>query len=122
VPLYGSNRDATYPAPGGPAPAAGALIAAVEYATGRMARCAGKPEAAMFAEARRILGDGSYLVVGDRLDADVAGGAAAGMATALVLTGSSASDQVARWSGPGPDHVLDDVAALPALLDGARRA
>ena len=27
----------------------------------------------MFHEAQRLLGDGSYLMVGDRLDADVAG-------------------------------------------------
>ncbi len=70
-------------------PRAGALVAAVEYAADANARCAGKPERAMFDEARRLLGDGRYLMVGDRLDADVAGGAAAGMDTALVLTGTA---------------------------------
>ena len=74
APLYGSNRDRTYPDDGGPSPSAGALVAAVEYAADANARCAGKPERAMFDEARRLLGDGRYLMVGDRLDADVAGG------------------------------------------------
>ena len=87
--FYGSNRDATFPNVDGPSPGAGALLAAVEYATGTRARCAGKPETGMFHEAERLLGPGRYLMVGDRLDADVAGAHAAGMDAALVLTGSS---------------------------------
>jgi HAD superfamily hydrolase (TIGR01450 family) len=116
--LYGSNRDATFPARGGPAPAAGPLVAALEHAVSRPARCAGKPEPAMFLEARSVLGDGRYLVVGDRLDSDVAGGAAAGMATALVLSGSTAQADLERWDGAQPDHVLASIADLPRLLAG----
>ena len=70
----------------------------------------------MFDEARRLLGDGRYLMVGDRLDADVAGGAAAGMDTALVLTGTARREDVERWAGPAPTHVLESLAGLPALL------
>ncbi len=73
----------------------------------------------MFEEARSALGPGRYLVVGDRLDSDIAGGAAAGMATALVLTGVSSDDDVAAWHGAAPDHVLSgpgDVVNL--VLDG----
>jgi len=115
APLYGSNRDRTFPTEGGPAPAAGPAVAAVEYATDTVARCAGKPERAMFDEARRLLGDGRYLMVGDRLDADVAGGAAAGMDTALVLTGSATRQDLARWTGARPTHVLGSLAELPAI-------
>ena len=71
----------------GPVPGAGAFVAALHYATGVLAKTAGKPSPAMFEEARAALGPGRYLVVGDRLDSDIAGGAAAGMQTALVLTG-----------------------------------
>jgi ribonucleotide monophosphatase NagD (HAD superfamily) len=71
----------------------------------------------MFDEARRLLGDGRYLMVGDRLDADVAGGAAAGMDTALVLTGTARRVDLERWTGAPPTHVLESVAALPALVD-----
>jgi HAD superfamily hydrolase (TIGR01450 family) len=115
--LYGSNRDATFPDAGGPSPAAGTLLAAVEYATGRVARCAGKPEPGMFREAMRLLGEGRYLMVGDRLDADVAGAASVGIDAALVLTGSSSEADVSAWRGAAPTHVLASLAALPALLD-----
>jgi glycerol 3-phosphatase-2 len=117
--LYGSNRDATFPDEGGPSPAAGTILAAVEYATGRVARCAGKPEPAMFREAMRVLGEGRYLMVGDRLDADVAGAAAVGIDAALVLTGSTAEADLAAWEGALPRHVLPSLAGLPALLAGA---
>jgi glycerol-1-phosphatase len=104
--VYASSADATFPSPGGPVPGAGAFVAALQYATGARAQTAGKPSPAMFEEARHALGPGRYLVVGDRLDSDIAGGAAAGMQTALVLTGSSTRDDVAAWQGAGPDHVL----------------
>jgi glycerol 3-phosphatase-2 len=104
--VYASSADATFPAPDGPVPGAGAFVAALERATGAVVRTAGKPSPAMFEEARAALGDGRYLVVGDRLDSDIAGGAAAGMDTALVLTGSSSLDDVAAWDGAAPDHVL----------------
>jgi ribonucleotide monophosphatase NagD (HAD superfamily) len=117
--LYGSNRDATFPDEGGPSPAAGTILAAVEYATGRVARCAGKPEPGMFREAMRVLGEGRYLMVGDRLDADVAGAAAVGIDAALVLTGSTAEADLAAWEGALPRHVLPSLAGLPALLAGA---
>ena len=53
----------------------------------------------MFDEARAALGPGRYLVVGDRLDSDIAGGAAAGMQTALVLTGVSDRRRRRRLAG-----------------------
>jgi HAD superfamily hydrolase (TIGR01450 family) len=117
--FYGSNRDATFPNVDGPSPGAGALLAAVEYATGVPARCAGKPEIGMFHEAERLLGPGRYLMVGDRLDADVAGAHAAGMDAALVLTGSSTADQAAAWQGAAPAAVLGSIAELPAFALGA---
>jgi glycerol-1-phosphatase len=121
--VYASSNDATFPAPGGPVPGAGAFVAAIERATGAAVRTAGKPSPAMFEEARSALGEGRYLVVGDRLDSDIAGGAAAGMATALVLTGSSQRAHLDGWQGGGPDHVLDDVAGVvPLVLDGAQAA
>ncbi len=104
--VFASSADATFPAPGGPVPGAGAFVAAIERATGVAVRTAGKPSPEMFLEARTALGDGRYLVVGDRLDSDIAGGASAGMETALVLTGSSTRAHVEVWEGAAPDHVL----------------
>ena len=74
--------------PDGPWPGSGAVLAAVEEATGRRAeRTVGKPEPDMYATARDRLGAGRYLAVGDRLDIDVAGARRAGIDSALVLTG-----------------------------------
>jgi HAD superfamily hydrolase (TIGR01450 family) len=113
--FYGANRDRTFPDAGGPSPATGTVVAAIEYATGTTARCAGKPEPGMFDEARRLLGPGTYLMCGDRLDADVAGGARTGMDTALVLTGSASRRELEAWPAEPPTHVLASIADLPAV-------
>ena len=42
---------------------------------------------------------------------------AAGMDTALVLTGSTEAAALAEWTGVRPTHVLASVAELPALFD-----
>ncbi len=114
--LYGANRDRTFPTAAGPAPATGAMVAALEYAAARPVRVAGKPEPTMLHEAARLLGPGRCLMVGDRLDADIAAAAAAGMDSALVLTGSTAAAEVEPWDGAPPTHVLASAAGLPELL------
>ena len=110
--LIGATRDRTFPMPDGPWPASGAVLAAVEEATGRRAeRTVGKPEPDMYAAARDRLGDGRYLAVGDRLDVDVAGARRAGIDSALVLSGSTAQAE-ADAADPRPTHVADTLAAL----------
>ena len=52
-------------------------------------------------------------VVGDRLDSDIAGGHRAGLATVLVLTGSSTESEAAAAS-PAPDFVVPDLESLLA--------
>ena len=49
------------------------------------------------------------LVIGDRLDTDIAAGQAVGCPTALVLTGVSTREQAESWS-PKIDIVVDDLA------------
>jgi HAD superfamily hydrolase (TIGR01450 family) len=101
--LITAGRDPTYPMPGGPWPGTGALIAAVETATGATALSVGKPEAQLFRTALDRLGAGgssSALVVGDRLEADVAGAHALGLDAALVLTGvTTREDALAAQTG-----------------------
>jgi glycerol 3-phosphatase-2 len=53
------------------------------------------------------------VVVGDRLDSDIAGGHRAGLATVLVLTGSSTEAEAAAAS-PAPDFVVPDLEGLLA--------
>jgi len=110
--LIGATRDRTIPMTDGPWPGSGAILAAVEEATGRRAdRTIGKPEPDMYAAARDRLGDGRYLAVGDRLDIDVAGARRAGIDSALVLTGIATRAEI-EASEPRPTHVADSLAAL----------
>jgi HAD superfamily hydrolase (TIGR01450 family) len=110
--LIGAGRDRTFPMPDGPWPGSGAVLAAVETATGRRAdQVAGKPEPAMYDAARDRLGEGRCLGVGDRLDVDVAGARHAGMDSALVLTGATSRAE-ADAANPRPTHVADSLAAL----------
>ena len=110
--FYATGRDATFPMPDGPWPATGAILAAVETAAGRRAHVVGKPEPEMFAVAREIVGQTARLaVVGDRLDSDILGGRRAGLATVLVLTGST-TEAEAEAASPAPDFVIADLTGL----------
>jgi glycerol-1-phosphatase len=110
--LVGATRDATFPMPDGPWPASGAVLAAIEAATGhRAALVAGKPEPAMYDAARDRLGSGSILAVGDLLDVDVAGARRAGLDSALVLTGGTTREQ-ADAAELRPTHVADSLGSL----------
>ena len=60
----------------------------------------GKPEPQIFRTALDRLGDGRTLVVGDRLDSDLAGAAAAGLDAAIVLTGVTSAGR--REPRPSP--------------------
>jgi glycerol-1-phosphatase len=111
APLLGAGRDATFPMPDGAWPGTGAILAAVEAATGATARSVGKPEPQLFLTAVDRLGPGRALVVGDRLDADVAGARAAGLDGAIVLTGAT-SEREARAAEPPPLIVAASLAEL----------
>ncbi|MGH2697469.1 MAG: HAD-IIA family hydrolase, partial [Actinomycetota bacterium] len=88
--LVATNDDASYPAPGGELwPGAGALLAAVETASGRTATVVGKPHRPLFDEALAQAGTTEALMVGDRVETDIAGAVAAGIDAVLVLSGAS---------------------------------
>jgi HAD superfamily hydrolase (TIGR01450 family) len=110
--LVGATRDATFPMPDGPWPGSGAVLAAVETATGRTADVVvGKPEPPMYAAAVDGLGDGRVLAVGDRLAVDVAGARRAGLDAALVLTGGETRAQ-ADAAAVAPTLVSASLGAL----------
>jgi glycerol-1-phosphatase len=110
--LLGTGRDATYPMPDGLWPGQGAILAAVEYASGKTAKIVGKPEPQLFLTAVDRLGDGRTLVVGDRLDADVAGAAKAKLDSALVLTGGTTAEEAEAADEPRPLAVAKSLADL----------
>lgn len=110
--LFATSRDPTLPMPDGAWPGTGAVLAAVETASGARAEIGGKPEPHLFEQARALLGGaGRVAMVGDRIASDIEGGRRAGLATILVLSGASSREQ-AEAADPPPDHVLDDLSGL----------
>jgi HAD superfamily hydrolase (TIGR01457 family) len=110
--LVASNRDPSFPAPGGEAwPGAGALLAVIETTTGIRGEVVGKPEAPLLRRALERAGGGRPLVVGDRLDTDVAGAVRLGWDSGLVLTGSTRREHLdaSPWK---PTFVVDSLADL----------
>ena len=116
VPFYGTNPDRTFPTPQGLIPGAGAILAALEAATGINPIIIGKPEPAMMYMALERLGTTpkETLVVGDRLETDITAGQAAGCKTALVLSGVSNREQAQAWE-PAPDFIVEELSTLLAL-------
>ncbi len=106
-----SDRDASYPMADGPHPGSGAILAALETATGATAEVVGKPSPQLFHTALDRLGPGRALVIGDRLDSDIAGAQAAGLDCALVLSGATSAAQAAAWSPP-PTRVGESLADI----------
>ena len=115
-----TSRDPTHPMPDGLWPGTGAILAAIEYATGRTAAIVGKPEPQLVLTALDRLGEGRTLAVGDRLDTDVGAAAKAGVDAALVLTGGTTADEAAAIADgePRPVAVGENLARL-VLGDGA---
>src|SRR4051812_4870703 len=112
--LVASNPDRTFPQTDGLWPGAGALLAAVEAATGATPTIVGKPHPPLFESARDRAGARNPLVVGDRLDTDVAGANRLGWDSLLVLTGVSTRDDLATAS-ENPTFVAPDLRFLADL-------
>lgn len=88
LPWIATNPDLTFPAPGGIAPGNGALVRLVAETVGRGPDAvAGKPEPPLLHEAISRTGATRPLMVGDRLDTDIAAGSRIGIPTLLVFTG-----------------------------------
>lgn len=111
--LVATNSDPTFPAADGLLPGAGAIVAAVETATGAAAEVCGKPHDPMARLLGARVGHGPVLVVGDRIDTDIELGRRLGWATALVLTGVATAAEAA---GEEVDHVLGSVAEIPGVV------
>ncbi len=110
--LFATSRDPTLPMPGGEWPGTGAVLAAVETATGATAEIGGKPEPHLFALARERIGSAERVaMIGDRVSSDIEGGRRAGLETILVLSGATSREE-AQAASPAPDRVAEDLAAL----------
>ena len=120
--LATTNPDRYCPFPGGRGePDAAAIVAAIEACTG--ARCVqnvGKPDPFMLEAALEKLGlpASECVMVGDRLTTDIAMARAAGMSSALVLTGETTPTLLAQTpADQHPTYVLDGIdQLLPASV------
>ncbi|MBM3125825.1 MAG: HAD-IIA family hydrolase [Chloroflexi bacterium] len=102
IPFYTTNTDRTFPTPRGEIPGSGAWVSVITYATGVEPVVAGKPHPFLMELALEQLAESSRntLVIGDRLETDIAAGQAVGCPTALVLSGVSTQAQAAKWNPP----------------------
>lgn len=112
-----TNPDVTSPSADGPLPATGAVAAMITAATGARPYSVGKPNPMMFRSAmNRIEAHAqSTVMIGDRMDTDVVAGIEAGLDTILVLTGSTAAEEVARFPYR-PNRVLGSIAEVVELV------
>lgn len=113
-----TSRDPTLPTPEGPWPGTGAILAAVETAAGTRAEIVGKPEPQLFFTALDRLGEGRTLVIGDRLDSDVAAAAAAGLDGALVHSGVGSGESPGEPGEEGRPVPVAEAATLGELVLG----
>ena len=111
-----TNTDATFPTSEGEAPGAGAIVAAIAYATGQDFVSCGKPARPMIDLISQQVRSERVIVVGDRLETDIALAHAAGWGSVLTLTGvtSSASDIGEEFA---PDVVIASMHELPKVLE-----
>src|SRR4051812_29071857 len=116
-----ANIDKTLPSERGLLPGNGSMVAALRAATDSEPQVAGKPESTLLTDA---LARGDFrnpLVVGDRLDTDIAGANAARLPSLLVLSGvSTALDTVRASVGQRPHYIAEDLQSLSARADALR--
>lgn len=119
--FVGTDPDRTYPGRDDrDYPGSGAITHAVAAAAERDPdRELGKPAPETLDIALDHLGHDpdECFVVGDRANTDVALGESAGMTTVLVLTGTTRRRDLPV--SPEPDHVIDALSEIDAVLDGA---
>ncbi|MFE3292816.1 HAD-IIA family hydrolase [Rhodococcus sp. NPDC059234] len=91
-----TNVDATLPTERGLCLGNGSMVAALRTATDRDPVVAGKPAVPLMDDSVHRSGARTPLMVGDRIDTDIAGANAVGMASLLVLTGVSTPADLLR--------------------------
>jgi HAD superfamily hydrolase (TIGR01458 family) len=116
--LYCLHKNRWWQTKHGPLLDAGAFVAGLEYAADIEATVLGKPSPAYFAAALEALDADAELtwMVGDDIEADVAGAQRHGMKTVLVRTGKFRPDAVER-TNIRPDAIISSIAQLPDWLD-----
>jgi len=108
-----TNVDATLPTERGLVPGNGAFVAALRAATGAEPLVAGKPAPRLMQDAVARGHSRAALVIGDRLDTDIAGANAAKLPSLMVLTGvGTARDAVYADPARRPTYIGHDLRSL----------
>jgi 4-nitrophenyl phosphatase len=117
VPFYTTNADKTFPTPRGEIPGSGSWLSVITSATGVEPIVAGKPFPYLMELSLERLGTkkDETLIVGDRLETDIAAGQAVGCPTALVLSGVSSKAQADAWE-PKMNLIAESLAELVKQL------
>lgn len=113
-----TNPDRTRPLEDGEAPSTAAMTGAISGMTGREPDViAGKPSGVTTEIASDMLGGAAEdcLLVGDRLDTDIAMGASASMTTVLVLSGVTDREDLSA-GGSTPDHVIESLGDIERVV------
>jgi len=119
--LIGAHPDMTSPSEDGLLPAARALVAPIELATGRKAYFVGKPNALMMRTGIGMLGvhSSEAAIIGDRMDTDIIAGIETGITTILVLSGVTSREHIEEFPYR-PKYIFDDVRDLTSQLTEER--
>ena len=116
--LVGMHRNLSWRTRRGMELDTGAFLLGLEHAAAVAATVVGKPSPELFGTAVDALGvpAAAAVMVGDDVDNDVLAAQAVGITGVLVRTGKYRAEAVDAADGV-PDHVIDSIADLPALLD-----
>ena len=110
--MIAAGRDRTFPAGDGYWPARARSWPRWNTPPSAPRAASASPTSLLFETALDRLGPGRALMVGDRLDADLGGAAAAGIDGAIVLTGVTTRDQAEAAKDPAPVAIAESLYAL----------
>lgn len=116
--FIGTNADTSLPTEQGMTIGNGAILAALEAATGVTPITIGKPEPIMYQQAMSLLETepNNTIAIGDRLDTDILGAVRANIRSLMVLTGVSSEKDV-QASDIRPTWIMPDIQAITEALN-----
>jgi len=115
--FIGTNADTTLPTERGLTHGNGAILAALQAATGVTPTIIGKPEPIIYQQALALLGvdPAQTVAIGDRLETDILGAVRTGIRSLMVLSGVSTEDDF-KATDYRPTWVMPDIRAVTEAL------
>jgi len=115
--FIGTNADTTLPTEHGITHGNGAILAALQVATGVAPTIIGKPEPIIYQQAMALLGTDTSetIAIGDRLETDILGAVRTGIRSLMVLTGVSTEEDL-KVSSYQPTWLMPDISAITNAL------